>query len=148
MTDLRTFVCLVTGSRSWTDKELLWGALDSLASGAKEAGYERFLVRHGACYPKLARGSRPARSADFLAHLWAAQTYRHPIGMPVTEDEMPANWAKFPRQAGFIRNQDMVDRGAAVCLSANLGTPGTTHCTQAAEAAGIPVMPLVPRGAA
>lgn len=77
-----------------------------------------------------------ARGADALAHEVAEQ-----LGME-TEVHV-AEWYRYGRQAGPIRNDHMVSLGADVCLAFPLGrSVGTRHCMAAAEAAGIPVTNL------
>lgn len=53
----------------------------------------------------------------------------------------PAQWAALGKKAGPIRNQEMVDAGADVCLAFPLGeSRGTRGCMRAASAAGIPLV--------
>lgn len=56
-------------------------------------------------------------------------------------EEYPADWNKHGKAAGPIRNQQMVDLGADICLAFPLGeSRGTRHCMKAAERAGIKVV--------
>jgi hypothetical protein len=86
-------------------------------------------------------------------------------GAPVEEDPYPAKWQRADgttnKLAGFERNQEMIDDGAAVVLafvercpcpdthrngpSGMHGTHGATHCLDRAKAAGIPVKAFRPR---
>lgn len=114
---------LVTGSRNWTDQEAVFTAL--LDQWEKSGG--EMVVIHGG-----------ARGADQIAHGWATTT---PDEMGVSVEVHPADWGRHGKAAGFIRNQQMVDAGADVCLAFPLGkSPGTRHCMKAAERAGIPVI--------
>lgn len=152
---------IVTGSRTWTDREFLWGVLDALAKGAADQGYEELTVVHGACYPKEIDGVRPDKSADWLAHRWVHQP-DHPL--PVFEKAYPARWSMcaptcppshryrvYCPYAGFRRNDHMVSLGADFCAGFILpcadpkcrkkkphGTHGASGCADLAEAAGVP----------
>lgn len=91
---------LVTGSRSWTDREAIFRAL--LATGVKgfpNDDYQRVLVS-GGC----------PTGADALAESVAQR-------MSWTVERHPANWGAHGRAAGFRRNAEMVALGADVCLA-------------------------------
>lgn len=113
---------LVTGSRTWTDRAWIVDELDRIVEEA------------GVTYPTdviLVSGACP-RGADRLAEIHAA-------ARGWTIERHPADWATFPRRAGFIRNQHMVDLGADVCVVfCRDGSAGATHTGRAAERAGIP----------
>lgn len=121
---------LVTGSRDWIDRDLIWGAL---WDGLQEMAADTVLV-HG-----------DARGADRLA----AETWST-WGMPV--EAHPADWAQHGKRAGYVRNAEMVDAGADLCLAFILpctkpgcpkkrphGTHGASGCADLADKAGIPV---------
>lgn len=115
-----TYRVLVTGSRTWTDDEVIYEALD----GIRVERGPGMVVVHGAC----------PRGADRAADRWA--TFR----WGVTAEPHPAMWGVHGRPAGFIRNQHMVDLGADVCLAFIVdGSAGASHCMAAAKKAGIPV---------
>ena len=107
---------LVTGSRAWTDEQVIADAL-------REHWHDgNALLVTGAC----------PRGADAIAErLWHSQgglVERH-----------PADW-QTGRDAGMRRNAAMVALGADVCLAfIQDGSPGATHAAQLAEQAGIPV---------
>jgi hypothetical protein len=77
---------LVTGSRDWLDIKLLRNALDRV----RAESWAITLV-HGAC----------PRGADAMADLWGRQT----LGVEI--ERHPADWKKYNRSAGFIRNREM-----------------------------------------
>ncbi|MGC0251228.1 DUF2493 domain-containing protein [Pseudactinotalea sp. Z1748] len=111
---------LVTGSRTWTDAQVVEQALDEVLATAE--GAEVVLV-HGAC----------PTGADYFADLHVRR-----LGLPV--EAHPADWRAHGRAAGPIRNAQMVDLGADIVLSFPLGTSrGTWHTTRLAKRAGIPV---------
>ena len=121
---------LVTGSRDWDNERLICESLTKLLLGAGAGGAERFIVVHG-----------DARGADRIASNWVR--YHRPQGIApgtaVSEERHPAEWDRFGKRAGLIRNQVMVEGGAEMCLAfIRNGSPGATHCAGLAEKAGIP----------
>lgn len=116
---------LVTGSREWSNAEVMKPQLQYLYYGALRDGRRPVLV-HGA-----------ARGADSMANmLWFA-------GTGLLPEAHPADWDTHGKAAGFIRNQEMVDRGADVCLAFLVraaANRGTRDCMGRAGRAGIPVM--------
>jgi hypothetical protein len=98
---------LITGSRTWTDQKAVWASLDYVLGQFLEAhpmDAEELVVVHGAC-PK---------GADLHAAQWVAR--RIQAGARVAEERHAVNWSR-GRNAGFLRNQEMVDLGADVCLT-------------------------------
>jgi hypothetical protein len=123
-----TFRLLITGSRDWTDAvavgEAIYTALDGVADG-------ELVVVHGAC----------PTGADRLASKFCEDEawWFDNTGRSLIEERHPARWSE-GRSAGPRRNAEMVALGADVCLAFILnGSPGATHCANAAEKAGIPV---------
>jgi hypothetical protein len=56
-------------------------------------------------------------------------------------EAFPAEWDRFGRRAGPVRNQLMVDHGADICLVFPLpDSRGTWDCVRRAKAAGIPLV--------
>lgn len=73
-----------------------------------------------------------ARGADTIAEIVAEE-----LGWQV--EVFPAEWSKYGKRAGGMRNQKMVDSGADICVAFPLGTSvGTWDCVRRAKAAGIP----------
>lgn len=117
---------LVTGARDWVNREQIFEALDRAYIFL--AGKKRVVVVHGA-----------ATGADSLAREWFVDRLEQ--GWHVTEEFYPADWVKFGRSAGPIRNLDMVAAGADICLAFPLNkSVGTRHCMKAAQTAGIQVI--------
>jgi hypothetical protein len=117
---------LVTGSRNWTDISSITEALNRQWYEANAKG-ERMTVVHGAY----------VTGADRIARDWAL-TYRSPS---VQEEPHQARWRTQGSAAGPIRNQEMVDAGADICLAFPLGeSRGTRDCMRRAVKAGIPVI--------
>lgn len=112
---------LITGSRNYSDPSTLRAALFQ-SWRALGQRYDTVLVsgahRHG---------------ADALA-----EQYWRELCLPV--ETHPADWSTHGRAAGPIRNQQMVDRGADICLAFPTSSSiGTWDCVRRAKAAGIPV---------
>jgi hypothetical protein len=60
----------------------------------------------------------------------------------VVHESHPADWDRFGKAAGPIRNEQMVAAGAALCVAVHrdlTGSRGTRHCVGRCLAAGIPV---------
>lgn len=119
---------LVTGSRDW--KNVL-----QMSMALRDAWW--FLN----CRTDVVLVHGDARGADRMAaKLWEKRG--------LTTDPHPANWKQYGKRAGFIRNQEMVDLGAILCLAffvadAPPGEPpnnrGTLDCSVRAKDAGIAV---------
>lgn len=106
---------LITGSRDWEDTKMMARVLRELLM---EIG--PYTLVHGD-----ARGADTFGSdiADFM-------------GLP--SEPHPANWSGLGRRAGFVRNAEMVDLGADVCVAfIKNESKGATMCADLAEKAGI-----------
>lgn len=110
---------LITGSRDIDpEAERIVRAVLSDASVRAARVDSEVVIVHGA-----------ARGVDTIAALYAGS-----MGEP-----HPADWS-LGRRAGMLRNQQMVDLGAAVCLAfPRRSSVGTWGCIRAAADAGIPV---------
>lgn len=116
---------LVTGSRDWTDGVALDYALRATLYLADAVGRASVVVVHGA-----------ARGADLMASRWCDYTL-----VSIAQEPHRADWEKHGKAAGPIRNQEMVDAGADICLAFPLGeSRGTRDCMERARKAGIPVL--------
>jgi hypothetical protein len=112
-------VVLVTGGRSYADTATLYKTMDSLL-----ATRPMKLVVHGA-----------ASGADTLADAWAA--FR---GIP--RQPCPANWHRFGRAAGTIRNAFMLHAFQPDIVVAFPGGAGTEHMISTARKAGLTTVVL------
>lgn len=111
---------LITGSRNWADEKVIEEAISTYTLGRL---IKKVVVVHGDC----------PTGADAMADKIAKQ-----MGFRV--EVYPADWNKHGRAAGPIRNQQMVDLGADICLAfVNPESRGTKHCMQRAKAGGIEV---------
>lgn len=117
---------LVTGSRDYPEPFFVSIALNRIVRPRVMERHDVVIV-HGAC-PK---------GVDRFASNWV----RHCQLPGVTEEAHPAEWKSYGKSAGFRRNVEMVALGADVCLAfiAN-GSPGSTHCADAAQRAHIPTL--------
>lgn len=136
---------LVTGSRYWSDYAKVAHALSATVMELiqKNPDEKKIVIVHGDC---------PARAewkdgkfikyvgADHYASEWTNKVQRSMKvrGYDIKQEKHPANWQKNNRGAGMIRNQEMVDLGADVCLAFILdNSSGATHCAERADEAGI-----------
>jgi len=109
---------LITGSRDWDDYLAVYAALDSVAKSWKT---EEITVVHGG-----------AKGADTIAGTWTNLR-------GFQEEIHPADWDKHGRKAGFVRNAEMVDLGADICVAfIKNGSKGATMTAELSEKAGIP----------
>lgn len=118
MAAMRVIVC---GSRSWTDRWMVSTVLDGLLEG------DELTIVEG-CAPgadRFACGYRPT----FLRR----DSVRH--------EHHPADWEMYGNAAGPMRNQEMADAGAGLCVAftEHPPTPGTADMVRRAKRAGIPV---------
>lgn len=117
----------MTGSRDWTDGDIIDGEMWRAWTDAGAPPPQTVTVVHGG-----------ARGADALAEVIARR-----VGLQV--ECHPAAWDTRGRAAGVIRNSEMVNAGADVCLAfIKNQSRGATHCADAAEKAGIPTRRFAP----
>jgi hypothetical protein len=113
---------LITGSRDWDLGEFA----DRVVTGLLAKHGPGLVIVHGACPTGV------DASIDEAAR---------EIGVEV--EPHPADWDRLGKRAGPVRNQEMVDLGAAKCLAfhpyLNLkSNSGTADCVRRALGAGIP----------
>lgn len=109
---------LVTGSRTWDDYSVIWKTLNEIDRDDDDPTLVSGGCLHGA-----------DQMAEEIAGLLCWITERH-----------PADWGRYGKRAGFIRNDEMVKLGADVCLAfIKDGSKGATMCADLAEKAGIEV---------
>jgi hypothetical protein len=114
---------LVTGSRDWDDTATIYQAL-SEARG--DTPHDQIVLIHGA-----------ARGADRIAS-------RYADAMDWSNESHHAEWDKYGKRAGIMRNLQMVNAGADICVAFILNNSrGATHCANYAESKGIPVKRIV-----
>lgn len=127
----RTTRVLVTGSREWPDRQMVWDELTD-AYENQFSGSEKFIVVHGG-----------ARGVDRMAGQWC---WRNNERVNVRQEIHGAKWHEngvFVPSAGHQRNQRMVNLGADLVLAFIYNnSPGATGCMRAAMRAGLDVRVL------
>lgn len=114
---------LITGSRTWDNRDVIKEALQMHGTD-EHTGLPVAVLVSGAC------PSGADQLAEEIWESWGGRVERH-----------PAAWNVYGKRAGFMRNQEMVDLGADICLAFRKNeSPGTTHCANAATMAGIPTI--------
>lgn len=109
---------LVTGSRSWPWPCAVEYELDQIYEGLGDS----LTLVHGDC----------PTGVDSVANLWGWSKRFALV------EKHPADWAALGKPAGLIRNQQMVDLGADLCLAfIHNQSKGATHCAERAINAGI-----------
>jgi len=98
-------------------RDRLWSVLDEL----REQHGELLIVEGG------------ATGADSLAREWAVATKSH-------VEQFKADWTRYGRSAGPIRNQRMLTDGAPDLVVACEGGKGTADMVRRARAAGIRIV--------
>lgn len=114
---------IVCGSRRWSDRKKI---ADALADLVLERGYRY-------PHPVIVHGNAK-RGADRIAEEEAGKA-----GL-LTEPH-PADWERYGKAAGPIRNEKMAKLGADVCIAFWDGrSTGTAHMMEMARKHGIPVV--------
>jgi hypothetical protein len=138
---------LVTGSRNLPPSKfkaveaLLQGLYENHSYGYGTLYMDPFFVVHG-CAP----------GADHAAHVWASIPGPHPGDIedmtgpcPVREVKFPADWNKYGKRAGYIRNSEMIAYGPDLVLAFFYleRTQGTAMTVKLAKDAGIEVWEML-----
>jgi hypothetical protein len=118
---------LITGSREWDDPDAVINAIENEYHCHEHPAHEcpegLMTIVHGHC----------PTGADHMADWWARSS-----GYEI--ERHPADWNTHGKRAGFIRNSEMVNLGADVCLAfIKNESKGATMTAKLAEKAGIPV---------
>lgn len=129
---------LVTGSRHHRDGDAIRRGIEDVVrkygDGPGEVvDWTRVTIVHGG---QVSRDERTGElyGADHFAGVTARE-------LGAVEERHPADWARYGRAAGPIRNAGMVARGANACAAFPLGrSPGTRDCIRRAKQACIPVI--------
>lgn len=112
---------LVTGSRDWDDQ---WVLENAAVEALRELGIREATLVSGGC---------PTGADRMMEDFW------HMSRLGKVEYH-PADWSKHGRKAGFVRNAEMVNLGADICLAfIKNNSKGATMTADMAEKKGIPV---------
>jgi hypothetical protein len=123
---VRVIVC---GCRDWVDRQRLREHLTELLSRESE---DEHTIVHGQC----------ETGADYLASEWVALD--HPV-LRLRQEPHPAQWDRYDRAAGMIRNKEMANAGADLCVAFWDGkSRGTRNMIEQATLKRIPVV-VVPK---
>ena len=114
---------LVCGDRNWTDKEAVRSWLDKL----QDWGYDTVIEGE-------------ARGADTIAREIAEELGMQVLNRDCNTRGFPAQWTKYGKSAGPIRNREMLDRKPDLVLAfhADLSkSRGTADTVREAKRRGI-----------
>lgn len=130
------FRLLVTGGRDLPEAETVWVPLWILLHREKS-----LIITHG----------KNRKGADSYVEQWfampdqpfnrRARRYEPAEEFLAIEDPMPAEWSRYGKVAGNIRNEDMVKKDPDVCYA--FPTPdsrGTLDCMARCWVRGVPVV--------
>lgn len=119
---------LVCGGRSFSDPIRIWKTLDQIDA---ERGGIRCVI-DGASDDVTG----PYVGADYWGHQWALARNRPTV-------RCSADWKRFGRAAGPIRNKEMLNQQKPDLVVAFPGGNGTRHMAEVARAAGVEVVRIV-----
>lgn len=129
---MKTYTILITGSRDWDNFESIKRRiLESIAEWLKDNPENRSKPLHS--WLTIVHGGCPT-GADKLADIFARQTLNCKVII------YHADWKKYGKRAGPLRNLFMVERSEAdACLAfIKDNSKGATGCYAAAKRFGIP----------
>lgn len=112
---------IVAGTRYITDMDAVAKALDS------------------SCFEITEVVCGMARGVDLLGLKWA-ETFNVPV------KKFPANWAKFGKRAGFLRNKEMAAYADALIAVWDGQSRGTKHMIEFARMKGLKIYVTDARG--
>lgn len=110
---------LVCGGRDFIDYGLVYRTLDKI----KDQEIVSCVIHGG------------ARGADSLGKRWADET-------ETPSREFPADWNRYGKSAGYVRNKQMLDEGRPNLVVAFPGGKGTYMMIKLAKEAGLEVLEI------
>lgn len=124
---------LVCGGRDFNDRDFIYGWLGKLFHpdyGSSEDAQPWWLPR-----PDLVIISGAAKGADSIAEDWAIVNW-------VKLLSFPADWDKYGKSAGYVRNKQMLEEGKPDMVLAFPGGRGTADMVSQAKKARVPCMEI------
>ena len=113
------YLVIVAGSRSVCDEQFIFSKLDKLLSN--KIGKEDIQIVSGT-----------ARGVDQIGEKYAASRGLDCI-------RFPADWEKYGKRAGYLRNQQMAENADALATFWDGQSRGTKHMIEIAKAHGLAV---------
>src|SRR5688500_9769837 len=117
---------LVCGGRDFNNKELLYTTLDNICLERGWCTPPDKRDEYGNWLPEVHIISGMARGADTIAVDWAVVNF-------CNWSEYPADWARYGKSAGPIRNLQMLEEGKPDLVVAFPGGRGTTNMVKLAR---------------
>lgn len=122
---------IVCGGRDLTDRDLVFHALDTLW---KQGRFEAIV--EGGQRTRDKKTGQLIGGADFWAHAWA-------VARGVPHFTEPADWDKWGKRAGPIRNLAMITKFDPKLVVAFPGGRGTADMIERAEEYGITALRII-----
>lgn len=120
MVEPKPYRVLVTGSRTWPEIEKVKKVITATYTRLSKYCLGELILVHG-----TARGVDEAASKAWLE-------------AGGTVEPHPADWDTYHKQAGFVRNKEMVDSGIDLCLAfIHNNSRGASQCLRLVEREGI-----------
>ncbi len=126
---------LVCGGRNYDDRFNVYRHLDRITFERGWITPEELRDDVGNYLPEVVIISGAANGADQCAIDWAVVNW---TGL----EEYPAQWDKYGKRAGYIRNQQMLDEGKPDLVVAFPGGKGTKMMVDIARKAGVEVVEI------
>ena len=123
---------LVCGGRTYDDRDYLFKTLDGICL---KRGWILHSQGETSWLPDVFIIAGKAKGADTLAVDWAVTNRCY-------FKEYPADWNKYGRRAGYVRNQQMLDGGKPDVVIAFPGGAGTAMMKDIARKAGVEVIEI------
>lgn len=115
---------LICGSRDWPDHAIVREVIEDLA---QQHGDELTIIHGG------------ARGADTIAHEIC-------MGLGVRTEVFLADWERYGRGAGYMRNTKMLNTGPDLVVAFHMhNSSGTGHTVRQAKDRGIPLLVVFPK---
>ena len=124
MNNKNEYRVLVCGGRNYNNINMVYKVLCSVLSCCRNKGYTLVIIQGG------------AKGADYMADKWAKENNIKSI-------TFKADWDKYSKAAGAIRNQNMLNLSNPNLVIAFPGGNGTKDMINRAKTAQIDILPIV-----